>query len=96
MGVKMPDSLYADGKVKGKASKDTGGMGVQKAPEKADIFVKKPEFSNTVPDTVEETEYSVGHPSRKPSMNELPKSVKKSRETEIPPFLEGFKPSKRK
>jgi len=29
-------------------------------------------------------------------MNELPTFVKKSRETELPVFLEGFKPSKKK
>jgi hypothetical protein len=96
MGIKSPDSLYTDGKVKGKASKDTEGIGGQKSPEKADVFVKKVDLSITGLDTTQETESNIDHPTKKPSMNELPKFVKKSREMELPMFLEGFKPSKRR
>jgi hypothetical protein len=35
-------------------------------------------------------------PQKKPSLNELPTFVRKSKSSEIPELLEGFKPSRRR
>ena len=96
LGVKAPDSYYTDGKAKGKTSKDTV-VDAQKAGEKVDIFVKKVGASGIVAGFDDDTEEIETHPLlKKPSLNDLPKSVRKSKASEIPGLLEGFKPHRRR
>lgn len=88
-GIKYPDSYYAEGKVKGKTSRDKSIEGT-KASGKSVDFVKKapiPETSGAIPDISEEDEFMT--PSRRPTLNELPRLTRKGRAVEIPSFLKG-------
>ena len=92
----MPDSYYADGKIKGKTSRDKNIEG-SKIPEKVTPAVRKVVVSDPVVDlNIQKEESGFDHRLEKPSLNELPKFVEKSSATEIPRFLEGFRPNKRK
>lgn len=96
LGIKLPDSYFTDGKTRGKASKDTS-VDTQKAGEKADLFVKKVAASGIMAgfnDDIEEIETHT--PQKKPSLNELPKFVRKGKASEIPGLLEGFKHNRRR
>ena len=96
LGIKSPDSYYTDGKSKGKTNKDTG-VDANKATQKPDVFVKKTEVSDIMAgfdDAIEEIETNTL--LKKPSLNELPKFIRKSKASEIPTFLEGFKPHRRR
>lgn len=96
LGIKMPDSYYADGKTKGKTSRDKNIEG-SKTPEKVTPAIRKVVVSDPVVDlNIQKEESGFDHRLEKPSLNELPKFVKKSSATEIPRFLEGFRPNKRK
>lgn len=95
LGIKSPDSYYTDGKTRGKTSKDTG-VDPNKAVEKPDVFLKKVDVSSILAgfdDTIEEIENT--H-MKKPSLNELPKFVRKGKTSEIPELLEGFKHHRRR
>jgi hypothetical protein len=92
LGIKSPDSYYTDGKTRGKVSKDTG-VDAHKMVQKADVFVKKVDGSSIMGGFDDDIEEIVTHtPQKKPSLNELPKLVMKSKASEIPGLLEGFKP----
>ena len=96
LGIKSPDSYYADGKIKGKAGRDKNIEG-QKAPEKATAVLRKFDVLDAkidFPDRIEEV--GRDHPLGKPSLNDFPSFVQKGRASEIPSLLQGFKPSKRK
>lgn len=96
LGVKSPDSYYTDGKTRGKTSKDTV-VDAQKAPEKADVFVKKVTASDIVAGFDDDVEEIETHTLQdKPSLNERPKFVEKGKASEIPGFLEGFKHNRRR
>ncbi|HEY6586108.1 MAG TPA: hypothetical protein VIY97_02970 [Candidatus Methanoperedens sp.] len=96
LGIKMPDSYYADGKTKGKTSRYKNIEG-PKTPEKVTPAVRKVVVSDPVVDlNIQKEESGFDHRREKPSFNELPKFVEKSSATEIPRFLEGFRPNKRK
>ncbi len=96
LGLKSPDSYYADGKIKGKASRDKNVEGPKKT-EKETAPVRKIVFTDHVvePD-IQKEESGFERRLEKPTLNELPKFVEKGNATEIPAFLEGFKPNKRK
>lgn len=96
LGIKSPDSYYVEGKTKGKTSKDTG-VDPQKASQKPDVFVKKVTTSAIMDgfdDDIEEIETET--PLEKPSMNEFPTFIRKNKASEIPGFLDGFKPHRRR
>ena len=96
LGVKSPESYYNDGKLKGKASRDRG-LEAPKSHEKEKGGMKKVELiiaSSDINNITEEIESH--HLLRKPSFNELPPLVKKSKVTEMPELLEGFRLLKRK
>jgi hypothetical protein len=96
LGIKSPDSYYTDGKTKGKTSKDTG-VDAQKVAQKADVFVKKVDAAGITAGFDDDIEEIVTHtPQKKPSLNELPNLVRKSKASEIPGLLEGFKPHRRR
>ncbi len=96
LGIKSPDSFYTDGKARGKTSKDTG-VDAQKAGQKQDVFVKKVTASSIIDEFDEDMGEFVTHtPQKKPSMNELPTFVRKSKASEIPGLLGGFKPHRRR
>ena len=96
LGIKTPDSYYADGKIKGKTSRDKNIEG-PKTPENVTPAVRKVVVSDPVVDlNIQKEETGFDHRLEKPSLNELPKFVEKSSATEIPRFLEGFRPNKRK
>jgi hypothetical protein len=96
LGIKSPDSYYTDGKARGKASKDTG-VDTQKAAQKVDVFVKKVTASDSMAGLDDDIDEIVTHtPQKKPSLNERPKFVEKGKASEIPEFLEGFKPHRRR
>jgi hypothetical protein len=87
--LKSPDSYYIDGKTKGKLRKDTG-IETNKTAQKADVFVKKVDASGIIRfDDIEEI--GIHTPQEKPSLIELPTLIRKSKTSEIPGFLEGFK-----
>lgn len=91
----MPDSYYIDGKTRGKASKDMG-IGSQKADEKI-AFVKKVEASDTQTEFYDDPEeFEINIPQKKPSLNEIPSLVRKSKESQIPEFLYGFNSSRKR
>ncbi len=95
-GIKSPDSYYADGKIKGKASRDKTIEG-PKIPEKETTPVRKVIFSDHVADpAIQQGDSGFERRLQRPTLNELPKFVEEGRATEIPSFLEGFKPNKRK
>lgn len=59
-------------------------------------MVKKTSISDTkepAANLTDEVEIAL---SRRPSLNEMPKLVEKGKASDIPSFLEGFKPNKRK
>jgi len=96
LGIKSPDSIYADAKIKGKAGRDKNIEG-QKAPEKASAVPRQSDASKPgieFPNVREEVRRD--HPPGRPSLNEFPSLVRKGKATEVPGLLEGFKPSKRK
>jgi len=96
MGVKSPDSHYADGKIKGKASRDKNVEGPKK-PEKETSPARKMVFSvPLVEPDIQKEESGLERRLQKPTLNDRPKFVEKGSATEIPAFLEGFKPNKRK
>jgi len=96
LGIKSPDSYYADGKTRGKTSKDTG-VDAQKTAQKAEIFVKKVDVSDITAGSDEDIgEIETNTPLKKPSLNELPKFVRKGKASEIPGLLEGFKHHQRR
>jgi hypothetical protein len=96
LGIKSPDSYYMEGKAKGKTSKDTG-VDAQKAGQKADVFVKQVAASGIMAGFDDDPEEIETHPlMKKPSLNELPKSVRKSKASEIPGLLGGFKHHRRR
>lgn len=95
MGIKSPDSYYADGKKKGKMNRDKHIDG-SKIPEKAATEARKRiELPDPGIDLSEKEDVELYHPLKKPLFNEFPNFVKKSSTTEIPGLLKGFKPSKR-
>lgn len=96
LGIKSPDSYYTDGKTRGKTSKDTS-VDTQKTAQKPDVFVKKADVLDIMAgfdDDIEEIETNT--PVKKPSLNDLPKLVRKGKASEIPGLLEGFKPHRRR
>ena len=96
LGIKSPDSYYADGKIKGKASRDKTVEG-PRTPEKEKAPVRKVIFSDHVVEpAIQKEESGFERRLQKPTLNELPKFVDKGSATEIPAFLEGFKTNKRK
>ncbi len=95
-GIKSPDSYYADGKIKGKASRDKNVEGPKK-PEKETAPVRKIVLTAHVVDhEIQKEESGFERRLQKPTLSELPKFVEKGNATEIPAFLEGFKPNKKK
>ncbi len=95
-GIKSPDSYYADGKIKGKASRDKTVEG-PKTPEKEKAPARKIVLTDHVVEpAIQKEESGFERRLQKPTMNDLPKFVEKGSATEIPSFLEGFKPNKRK
>jgi hypothetical protein len=96
MGIKSPESHYAQGKVKGKTTRDKGDD-VHKSAQKVDVLVKKVDVSNIGAGNYDDfKEDEINTPLKRPSLNELPDFIQKSRSSEIPGLLEGSKPSKRK
>lgn len=96
LGIKSPDSYYADGKIKGKASRDKSVEGPKK-PEKETAPVRKIVLTDHVVDhEIQKEESRFERRLQKPTLSELPKFVEKGSATEIPAFLEGFKPNKKK
>ena len=96
LGIKMPDSYYSDGKTKGKISRDKTIEG-SKTPEKVAPAAVKVLVRDPMVNHINQKEGSrPDHNMEKPSLNELPEFMGKSRATEIPRFLEGFRPHKRK
>jgi len=96
LGIKSPDFYYTDGKTKGKTSKDTG-VDAHKVAQKPDVLVKKVDVSDIKAGFNDEFEEIETHTSqKKPSLNDFPKFFRKSKASEIPEFLEGFKPHGRK
>ena len=96
MGIKSPDSYYADGKIKGKAGRDKHIEG-PKTPDKETAKVRKIVFTAPAVDSnIHKEESGFDHRLQKPTLNDMPKFVEKNSATEIPAFLEGFKPNKRK
>ena len=94
MGIKSPDSLYTQGKIKGKTTRDEGDD-VHKSAQKADVFVKKVSVSDIDPGYYDELkENETNTPLKRPSLNDLPDFIKKTRSSEIPGLLEGSKSSK--
>lgn len=96
LGIKSPDSYYANGKIKGKASRDKNIEG-QKIPEKPTAVPRKFEFLDngiTPPDHTENVD--IDHPLGKPSMHDIPNLMKRGKATEVPGLLEGFKSIRRK
>ena len=98
LGVKTPDSYYADGKIKGKASKDNKNIEAAKIPKKEPPAVKKVIANDTVVElpNIRKEERGFDRRLEQPSFNEMPKLVEKGSATELPSFLEGFRPNKRK
>jgi hypothetical protein len=95
-GIKSPDSYYSDGKIKGKASRNKNVEG-PKTPEKETPPFRKMVLTDHVFDhEIQKEESGFERRLQKPALNELPKFVEKGSATEIPAFLEGFKPNKRK
>jgi hypothetical protein len=96
MGIKSPESYYNEGKIKGRLSRDRGGIEEQESPEKQNMAVK----NGNVPDAGNDFNLAeeIGDHIilKKSSLNKLPGLVKKIRATEIPKLLEGFKLSRRK
>jgi hypothetical protein len=92
LGIKSPDSYYTDGKTKGKTSKDTSAD-AQKTVEKADFFKKKVDAPGIMAGF---DEIVTRTPQDKPSLNELPKFIMKSKASELPGLLEGFKTHRKK
>ena len=96
LGIKSPDSYYADGKIKGKASRDKTVEGPTK-PEKETAPARKIVLTDQVVyHDIQKEESGFERRLQKPTLNELPKFVDKGSATEIPAFLEGFKPNRRK
>ncbi|CAG0997139.1 MAG: hypothetical protein MPEBLZ_03826 [Candidatus Methanoperedens nitroreducens] len=97
LGIKMPDSYYADGKTKGKTSRDKNIEG-SKTPEKVTPAIRKVVVSDpkVVDPNIQKEEARFDTHLEKPSLNERPKFIEKGSATEIPRFLEGFRPNKRK
>ena len=96
MEIKSPDSYYAQGKAKGKTTRDKGDD-VHKSAQKADVLIKKVDVSDIGAgyyDDIKENESNT--PMKRPSLNELPKFIKKIKSSEIPGLLEGLKLSKGK
>jgi hypothetical protein len=84
-----------DGKINGKTRKDTG-IETNKTTEKADVFVKKVDASGITGFDEDIEEIGIHTPQKKPSLNELPTFIRKSKASEIPGFLERFKPHRRR
>ncbi|MDL5502850.1 MAG: hypothetical protein QSU88_06500, partial [Candidatus Methanoperedens sp.] len=96
LGIKTPDSYYADGKIKGKTSRDKTIEG-SKVPEKATPAIRKVDVRDPIVDHIaQKEEHRPDHNLERLSLNELPEFMERSRATEIPRFLEGFRPHKRK
>jgi hypothetical protein len=93
--LKSPDSYYIDGKTKGKVRKDTG-IETNKTVEKADVFVKKVDASGIIGLDDDIEEIGIHTSQEKPSLIELPTLIRKSKASEIPGLLEGFKSHRRK
>ncbi len=98
LGIKTPDSYYSDGKIKGKASKDNKNIEVTKIPKKEPPAVRKVIVSDPIVElpNIRKEEPGFDRRLEKPSFNEIPKLVEKGSATELPSFLEGFRPNKRK
>jgi len=95
-GIKSPDIYYTDGKTKGKASKDTG-VDAHKIVQKPDIPVKKTETSDIMAGFDDDLDDIRVHSSqKKPSLNDLPKFVRKGKSSEIPELLKGLKTHRRR
>ncbi len=90
LGIKSPETYYHDGKLKGKKNKDKGNE--VKAPGKTADHVKKVTVSEIKIEPGEIEEFEVLRSQRKPGLNELPNLVKQSGHTEVPEFLDGFRP----
>jgi hypothetical protein len=89
MGIKTPDSNYLEGKVKGKTTRDKGDD-VHKSAQKEDVPVKKVDASDIGAGYyIDPKENETNTLLEKPSLNELPEFIKKSRSSEIPGLLEG-------
>lgn len=97
LGIKTPDSYYVDGKIKGKASKDNKNIEAAKIPKNEPPAVRKVIVRDPVVEpNIHKEDSGFDHRLEEPSFSEMPKFVEKSRATEIPSFLEGFRPNKRK
>ncbi len=92
LGIRSPESYYEDGKLQGKDNRDKGFEASSKMPEKTvDVEKKvKLEEPSGLREDFQDTIV------QKPSFNELPKFIKKSSTTEMPEFLHGFKPYRRR
>ena len=96
LGVRAPEAYYNDGKIKGKENKDKGidvSKGPEKSPDSVRVVVSK-EIDTGKEDAIED--FKTSHPNRMPTFNELPKLVRKTRATDMPELLSGFKPFKRR
>jgi hypothetical protein len=94
LGLKSPDSHYAQGKVKGKSTRDKG-EDVHKSVQKVDVLSKKVDVSDIRAgyyDDIKEDETNIL--LERPSLNELPEFIKKTRSSEIPRLLDELKSSK--
>ena len=96
LGIKTPDSYYNDGKIKGKSSRDKHIEG-PKAPEKAPVEIRKVKVENANIEFLDQIEdVKINPPLAKPSLSDMPGLVKRGRAGELPSFLDGFKPLRRK
>lgn len=96
LGVKSPEAYYNDGKIKGKENRDKGidaGKGPERSPDAVKVVFSK-EIETGKEDAINDIKTS--HPNRMPTFNELPKLVRKTRATDMPELLSGFRPLKRR
>lgn len=89
LGIKSPEIYYQDGKLKGKTSRDKNNE------EKASVKEADQAKKGTVSEIKVESsgiikEFDVLQSKRKPSLNELPNLVKKTKSSEMPQLVKGF------
>ncbi|MCX9085815.1 MAG: hypothetical protein OIN87_13565 [Candidatus Methanoperedens sp.] len=91
IGIKSSDSYYTEGKNKGKISKETG-IDPVKVTEKSVVFVKKVDTFTYIDGFDDDKEFINTYTlQNKPSLIERPRFIEKSKASEIPGLLEGFK-----
>jgi hypothetical protein len=90
LGIKSPETYYYEGKIKGKASRDTGVVGHKIREEDEIISGNKPARDNE--DEVKaKKETKTYYFLKKPAISSLPSLFNKIRMTELPKFLGGFR-----